>query len=83
MTLYSVTSTDGKTMWFSSKKAAKRHKIDHNRKDKAASKEYKKENKGNPDAIGYESVVCYDPKAHHIDRGKPNMIKFLNEITGG
>ena len=83
MTLHSVRDTDGNTLWFPSKKAAKRHQVDHNRADRKAAKDYKKENKGNPEAMGYSSVTCMDPKIHKVEKGKANMVTFLNSQTGG
>ena len=83
MTLYSVRDSDGNTLRFTSKKAAKRHQIDHNRADRKAAKEYKKNNKTDGDYTGFLKNACDDPIIHKVEKGKANMVTFLNSQTGG
>ena len=83
MTLYSVRDSDGNTLWFTSKKAAKRHQIDHNRADRKAAKEYKKNNKTDGDYTCFLKNAFVDPIIHKVDNCKSNMFTFLNSQTGG
>ena len=83
MTLYSVRNTSGDTLWFPSKKAAKRHQIDNNRADRKAEKEYKKDQQTDGDFSAFQSTKCDPPIMHKIKSGKASMVDFLNNQMGG